>query len=112
MFTPEFLAITAFALALVSVLIGYLIANFRNQKQILRLSTQNAELNIRLEAEKQTIEQNIQQFNAQKEQLAEKFESLSNQVLKQNSEDFLKLAKQNLSNTDLYWIHKKYTIGC
>ena len=101
MFTPEALIIAAIALSLVSVLIGYLIgyffANSRNQKQILRLSTQNSELSIRLESEIQTLEQSTRQFNDQREQLTEKFESLSNKVLKQNSEDFLKLAKENLN---------------
>ncbi|MDH5258571.1 MAG: DNA recombination protein RmuC [Gammaproteobacteria bacterium] len=97
MFSSLFLAILLLVVAAIGILIGYLIASFRQQKQILKLSTENTELTIRLESEKKTIEKNIQLFNEQKQQLAEKFESLSSQVLKQNSEDFLKLAKANLS---------------
>jgi len=97
MFSPLYLIAAAIFLIFFSMLIGYLFANFRNQKQILLLTTKNTELNIKLETEKQAIQNNIQQFDEQKKQLIEKFESLSNQVLKQNSDDFLKLAQQNLN---------------
>jgi len=97
MFSPLILGISAILLITLSVLIGYFIASSRNNKKILILSTQNTELTIMLKNEKQNNANHILQFENQKQQLVEKFESLSNQVLKQNSEDFLKLAKQNLS---------------
>ncbi len=90
---PESSILLLIIVALVCLFMGYLIANIRYQKKILHLSTENAELFIKLNTE----QQNAKQFNEQKQQLVEKFESLSSQVLKQNSEDFLKLAKENLT---------------
>ena len=95
--SPLIIAFAASVLSLISLYIGYLIANSRNHRQILELSNLNTELSTKYDSEKKAVQQSIQQFSEQKAQLTEKFESLSAQVLKQNSEDFLKLAKENLT---------------
>lgn len=97
MSSPIVLFIAAILLTVISVILGYLIAHFRNQKMILLLSTENAELSTQLKAEQQTVQSNLQQFEKQKDELSEKFQALSTKVLKQNSTDFLKLAEANLN---------------
>jgi len=90
------LLIITIASLLFGVFIGFLVSGFRHQKKILDLSTKNAQLNAKLDAEKQITEQSLAYFNDQKQQLTEKFEALSAQMLKQSSKDFLQLAKENL----------------
>ncbi len=91
---------TLILVALLAAVAGGWVIYLRLHKQISSLSAKNTELGITLEmkckshAEKlQTLKQASEE---QREQLKESFSHLSSQALKNNNEEFLKLAQENL----------------
>lgn len=81
---------------LISAILSGLVIYIFSQKKISSLREKNLALTTRLELEqKNNIEKlaSLQQTHAQ---LSDKFAAISSQALKNNSEDFLKLAQENL----------------
>lgn len=104
--TPEII-IAAVLILLLGFLLGFLLAHLRTQKNIIQLSMQNSALKIKLASEEKMLQQTNEIFETQKQQMGERFQALSSKVLKQNSHDFLKLAKQNLGQ---YQQHAKHEL--
>jgi len=91
-------------LILVSILAGlagYLIAYIRGQAKLTALREQTAELNAILEHERSTNHEKQQSLEKDRENLSESFAALSSKALKHNSDEFLKLAEQNLKQFQL-----------
>lgn len=80
----------------VAALIGGLLSYLFLQQKLARLRQQNTELSTTLELERRNSEEKLAALSQAKEQFAETFSHLSSQALKHNSEEFLKLAEQNL----------------
>lgn len=83
-------------LASIAALIGALLSYLFLQQKMARLKQQNTELSTTLELERRNSEEKLAALTQAKEQFAETFSHLSSQALKHNSEEFLKLAEQNL----------------
>ncbi len=83
-------------LASISALIGGLFSYLFLQQKLARLTQHNIELTTTLELERRNSEEKLAALSQAKEQFAETFSHLSSQALKHNSEEFLKLAEQNL----------------
>lgn len=81
---------------LVSLLLGGLLVYLRSQSKINALRETNAALSATLESERQAANARIAELEKAREKLAETFGALSNEALKANSVEFLKLAKENL----------------
>lgn len=82
--------------AALSLLIGALLAHLRAQKQIARLQRQNSSLTTTLEMQQSSANEKIEALEKTRAQLSETFSALSSEALKHNSEQFLKLAQENL----------------
>lgn len=87
--------------ALLGMLIGGVIVYFRFQTKIGSLREKSAALHATLEMERQSANERISDLEKAREKLAETFGSLSNSALKANSEEFLKLAQENLKQYQL-----------
>ena len=90
------LIVTAAVATVVGLVIGYLIAHLRAQRgqqdrqnEITRLSTQ-------LEHERRSGAEKVALLDEARKQLADSFSALSSQALKNNNEEFLRLARENL----------------
>lgn len=81
---------------LAGALICGLIVYISCSKKSGRLREENNNLKLTLEHEKRSHEDKLKTLTESKEQLTHTFNSLSIQALKTNSEEFLKLAEQNL----------------
>jgi len=81
---------------IIGCITGYLFAYIRHQAKITRLSEMNAELRTTLEHERTSHTEKVEALESAREQLNESFSSLASQALKHNSDEFLKLAQQNL----------------
>ena len=85
-----------FAIAIGSLLIGALAVYLWLQGRINHLHQKNSELVTTLELERRHNAEKLESLNQAREQLKESFSALSSQALKHNSEEFLRLAQQNL----------------
>ena len=82
--------------AVTSLLIGALLAHLRAQKLIAELQRQNSTLTTTLEMQQSNASEKIEALEKTKAQLNDTFSALSNEALKSNNEQFLKLAQENL----------------
>ena len=87
---------TAIISSLIAIIIGSLITYIYLQRKISHLRENNSALSTRLEIEQQNNAEKIQSLEKAREQLTETFTALSSQALKNNNEEFLKLAQENL----------------
>lgn len=102
--TPDSLAINltdsvALALAaafVVGGLLGALAAYLHSQRKIAALREQHVQLATALEHERRAMEEKVRVLEAARTQLADTFSTLSSQALKHNSEEFLRLARENM----------------
>lgn len=78
------------------LLVGWLLAYLRAQAEFNRLRGENAALTTRLELESRAAQAQATTFAEARRQLTDTFSALSSQALKHNSEEFLKLARENL----------------
>ena len=82
--------------SLIALIIGGLITYIYSQRKIAQLRENNTELSTRLEVEQQNSNEKIEALEKARAQLSETFSTLSSQALKNNNEEFLKLAQENL----------------
>ena len=82
--------------ALIAGLAGWLLAQLRGQRQISALRDQNTEFRTSLEVERRAAQERAAALEQARQQLVDTFGSLSSQALKHNTEEFLKLAGENL----------------
>jgi len=92
---------TVFVLALIvtagiAALAGWLAGRLRAQRDIATLRDKNTELTTTLELERRNADERLAAQARTREELAESFTALSSQALKHNTEEFLKLAGENL----------------
>ncbi len=90
---------TILAIIVVALLaggIGFLLGHIRQQKQIHTLVEQNAALRTSLEHVRSNAEESAVSAEKLQKQLGETFAALSGQALKHNTDEFLKLAQENL----------------
>jgi DNA recombination protein RmuC len=92
---PVFIGV-AVTFFLFAVLLGFLIAHLRAGKHINDLREQNGHLRASLELEKRNAEEKLEALNQARQQLADTFSALSARALKHNTDEFLKLAQENL----------------
>jgi len=91
--------------AAVAFIIGALLAHLRAQRYIAELQRENTGLQTTLELERKTTAEKIAQAEQERDKLDEKmgeklgvtFSDLSSKLLKHNSEQFLKLAQEKLT---------------
>ncbi|MDH5444549.1 MAG: DNA recombination protein RmuC [Gammaproteobacteria bacterium] len=83
-------------ISLAAVFLGALLSFLFLQQKLARLRLENTQLTTTLELERRSNEEKLTALNEAKEQFAQTFSHLSSQALKHNSEEFLKLAEQNL----------------
>ena len=88
-------------IALIAFILGYGVAYIVSQKKQAELSRQVATLSTTLEHERTTNNEKQQALIDAREKLGESFASLASQALKHNSDEFLKLAEQNLKQFQL-----------
>ena len=81
-----------FAAALLGALIVYLVL----QRRINQLHNEKTQLATTLDLERRNHIEKLETLEKAREQLADTFSALSGQALKHNSEEFLKLAQENL----------------
>ena len=80
----------------VSLTVGWLIARLSSQREMTRLREKNASLVTELEMERRAAVEKSAAMEAGQARLSETFAALSQQALKSNTEEFLKLANENL----------------
>jgi len=85
---------------LISILIATVLASLVTyiylQRKISQLREKNSALATRIEVEQQNSNDKIEALEKARSQLTETFTALSSQALKNNNEEFLKLAQENL----------------
>ena len=81
---------------IVSALLGSLLTYIYLQRKLSSLREQNTVLSTRIEIEQQNNNEKIAAQKKELEQLTNTFSALSSQALKNNNEEFLKLAQENL----------------
>ena len=81
---------------LIAGIIGYGLAYIRSQKKLSELQVQVTELNAKLENEHSNHLEKQKSLEKDRENLNESFAALASKALKHNSDEFLKLAEQNL----------------
>lgn len=99
-FTPTLIIVIA-ATAVISLLIGALGVYMRSQLKLALLREKHAALQATLESERHAATERISELEKAREKLAETFGALSNEALKANSVEFLKLAQENLKQFQL-----------
>ncbi|WP_455203073.1 DNA recombination protein RmuC [Kaarinaea lacus] len=87
--------ITALAACLAALLSGLLVY-LRFHRQLGDLRNQNTGLQVTLDLERKATEEKQAAMEAARQQLTDTFTALSSQALKHNTEEFLKLAQENL----------------
>lgn len=87
----------ALAAAIAALLIGFLLAKLLANKPLSQLQGENARLQAELEAERRLAQERIATLEQAREQLTSSFAALSGQALRHNNEEFLRLARENLS---------------
>lgn len=80
----------------IAAILGALIGHLRAQRRITDLHVENAALTARLAAAEASAAEKTQILQAAREELANAFTSLSREALRHNSDEFLKLAQENL----------------
>lgn len=94
---PPGLLLGLLAVALVvGGLVGYLLAHLRAQKRIGELDAARGRVEVELESERKHFQERLDTLEQARAQLADSFSTLSREALKHNSEEFLKLARENL----------------
>lgn len=88
--------ITLVLVALLAALFGGVVTYLRLQRRISIMSEKNTELSTTLELERKSHVEKLEALEQARAQLSETFGHLSSQALKHNSEEFLKLAQENL----------------
>ncbi|NNF96023.1 MAG: DNA recombination protein RmuC, partial [Halobacteria archaeon] len=86
------------SLLVAAVLIGALVVYLMLQRRISTLRDENTQLHTTLELERRNHVEKLETLERAREQLADTFSALSSQALKHNSEEFLKLAQENLKH--------------
>lgn len=81
---------------LVAAIVGALLTYVYLQRKLSTLRENNSALSTRLEVEQQNNNEKIEALEKARIQLTETFAALSSQALKNNNEEFLKLAQENL----------------
>ncbi|MGD8644471.1 MAG: DNA recombination protein RmuC [Chromatiales bacterium] len=94
--TPENLLIATLAALALGLLVGYLIARVQTQRGIRALEAERVRLETELEAARALGEAQLKTLQEARNQLNDSFAALSQQALRHNSEEFLKLARENL----------------
>ena len=92
---------TLLSVACIAALLGGLIIYIRSHKQLATLREQNTALQTTLDMERSHANEKLSAIEKTREQLVETFGALSGQALKHNSEEFLKLAQENLKQFQL-----------
>ena len=82
--------------SLIALIIGGLITYIYSQRKLSQLREKNTELSTRLEVEQQNSNEKIEALEKARAQLTDTFTALSSKALKNNNEEFLKLAQENL----------------
>lgn len=85
-----------FIIPLISAIITGLVVYLRAQSKYQKLEQQNISLITTLELERTTAQEKFQALEQARDQMATTFSALSSQALKNNNEEFLKLANENL----------------
>ena len=88
--------ITLALLAALAALTGVLITHLRAQRRITELKEENASLKTTVEIERRAAGEKMAIIEGARTQLSETFTALSNQALRSSTEEFLKLAQENL----------------
>jgi len=81
---------------LIAAIVGALLSYVYLQRKLATLREKNAALSTRLDVEQQNNIEKIEALEKARAQLTETFTALSSQALKNNNEEFLKLAQENL----------------
>lgn len=81
---------------LIAAFVGALLSYVFSQRKLSGLREENSALSTRLELEQRNNIEKIQALEKARAQLTETFTALSSQALKNNNEEFLKLAQENL----------------
>ncbi|MCK5723495.1 MAG: DNA recombination protein RmuC, partial [Gammaproteobacteria bacterium] len=81
---------------LIAAILGSLITYIYLQRKLSALREKNSALSTRLEVEQQNNNEKIESIKKERAQLSDMFTALSSQALKNNNEEFLKLAQENL----------------
>lgn len=82
--------------AALAAALGWFMAHQRAQRQFLDISKKNAELSTTLELERRASQEKLATVEQARTQLVQSFSVISSEALKTNSEEFLKLAQENL----------------
>ncbi|MDH5659431.1 MAG: DNA recombination protein RmuC [Gammaproteobacteria bacterium] len=87
---------TSVIAVLIAAVLGCLLTYIYLQRKLALLREKNTELSTRLEVEQLNNNEKIEALEKARSQLSETFTALSSQALKNNNEEFLKLARENL----------------
>lgn len=90
------LILVLLVVAVTAAMLGAGITYLRLQRRLHSLSERNTELNVTLDLERNAQLEKLRLLEQARSQLSETFSHLSSQALKHNSEEFLKLAQENL----------------
>lgn len=82
--------------ALGTAVLAAFVTYLRAQRRIRELEQENVTLRVTLESERKAAAERGDAFEQAREQLAQTFAALSGQALKHSSEEFLRLARENL----------------
>lgn len=93
--TSAWIAIVALC-AIVAGLIGALLTHLRAQRRIAELNVENTTLSTKLDAAETAAREKAEILQTAREELANSFTALSREALRHNSDEFLKLAQENL----------------
>ena len=96
MLIQESLNLTLALVAALAALVGGLLTYLKLQRRITDLSEKNTALSTTLEMERKAQSEKLETLEQARARLSETFGNLSSQALKHNSEEFLKLAQENL----------------
>ena len=94
---PGLLALLSTGLFVLGALLGTWLAHVRKRKALDALQAEVQRLNLQLELEKERHAEKLESIEAVSLQLQQTFSSLSQQALQSNNENFLRLAKEKLS---------------
>ncbi len=94
---PGLLALLGTGLFVLGALLGTWLAHVRKRKALDALQAEVQRLNLQLELEKERHAEKLESIEAVSLQLQQTFSSLSQQALQSNNENFLRLAKEKLS---------------
>ena len=89
---------TSIIIVIIAAILGSLFTYVILQRKLSHLREQNSALSTRLEIEQINSLEKIESLRKEREQLTDTFSALSSQALKNNNEEFLKLAQENLKH--------------